>query len=357
MELPPLQLFRASSATSAGTSATTSACRTCRPSPRWRCRAPARATGSRAILANKIPKKRGRIALCHMLTKNGGVRAEFTVYEHAPGRFYLVSAGAYERHDHDYLQKLAAEGRQRDAQLPDDPAWACSCWPARTARKLLAEAHRHRPLQRRLPLAHRQADLGRPRLVRMRCASTSSASSAGSSTTRSSSRTRCSTCLMDAGKEFGIKPYGIRAMSVAVDREELPPDRRASCRSSTRPTSPASTASCIPTRASSSAATRWSAGRAKGFELAVRDDGSRRRDDDVRRARLRADLSTKGKLVGRATNGGYGWRCGKSLALAMVRPEQAALGTELEIKILGKIHAREGDRESPWDPENARLRG
>ncbi len=54
-----------------------------------------------SILANKLPQKRGRIALCHLLTERGGVRAEFTVYEWAPGRFYLVSAGALERHDHD----------------------------------------------------------------------------------------------------------------------------------------------------------------------------------------------------------------------------------------------------------------
>ena len=36
-----------------------------------------------SILANRIPKKMGRIALCHLLTKLGGVRAEFTVYEWA----------------------------------------------------------------------------------------------------------------------------------------------------------------------------------------------------------------------------------------------------------------------------------
>ena len=59
-----------------------------------------------SILANKIPKKMGRIALCHLLTPRGGVRAEFTVYEWQPGKFYLVSAGAYEAHDHDYLRKL-----------------------------------------------------------------------------------------------------------------------------------------------------------------------------------------------------------------------------------------------------------
>ena len=74
-------------------------------------------------------------------------------------------------------------------------------------------------------------------------------------------------------------------------------------------------------------------------------------------ARGSEPIYRNGTLVGRATNGGYGWRCQKSLALAMVRPEQAAVGTELEIKILGKIHAAKVIPESPWEPENVRLRG
>ncbi len=65
-----------------------------------------------SILANRIPKKVGRIALCHLLTRNGGVRSEFTVYRQ-PGGFYLVSAGAYEAHDHDVLQKLLPGDGQR----------------------------------------------------------------------------------------------------------------------------------------------------------------------------------------------------------------------------------------------------
>ena len=62
-----------------------------------------------SILANRIPKTRGRIALCHLLTPAGGVRSEFTLYEWMPGRFYLVSAGAYERHDHDTLARHLPE--------------------------------------------------------------------------------------------------------------------------------------------------------------------------------------------------------------------------------------------------------
>ncbi len=59
-----------------------------------------------SILANRIPKKIGRIGLCHLLSARGGVRAEFTVCRTGPESFYLVSAGALERHDHDVLRKL-----------------------------------------------------------------------------------------------------------------------------------------------------------------------------------------------------------------------------------------------------------
>ncbi|MFP3339664.1 glycine cleavage T C-terminal barrel domain-containing protein, partial [Micrococcus sp. SIMBA_131] len=56
------------------------------------------------------------------------------------------------------------------------------------------------------------------------------------------------------------------------------------------------------------------------------------------------------------THGSYGWRVGKSLALAMVRPAHAAPGTELEIRILGKLHPAKVIGESPFDPENTALR-
>jgi dimethylglycine dehydrogenase len=63
-----------------------------------------------------------------------------------------------------------------------------------------------------------------------------------------------------------------------------------------------------------------------------------------------------GELVGRATNGGYGWRVDKSLALGMVKPEHGAVGTELEIQLLGERKRATIVPESPYDPENARLR-
>jgi dimethylglycine dehydrogenase len=64
-----------------------------------------------------------------------------------------------------------------------------------------------------------------------------------------------------------------------------------------------------------------------------------------------------GELVGRATSGGYGFRVEQSLALGLVKPELAAVGTELDIEILGSLYRATVLEESPYDPDNAKLRG
>jgi dimethylglycine dehydrogenase len=63
-----------------------------------------------------------------------------------------------------------------------------------------------------------------------------------------------------------------------------------------------------------------------------------------------------GKLIGRATHGGFGYRIGKSIALAMVQPGQEGVGNGLQIKILGNLYDASVIEESPFDPSNERLR-
>jgi dimethylglycine dehydrogenase len=63
-----------------------------------------------------------------------------------------------------------------------------------------------------------------------------------------------------------------------------------------------------------------------------------------------------GKMVGRATAGGYGHAVRQSIAIGYVKPAFAALGTRLQIEILGKRHAATVVRESPYDPDNLQLR-
>jgi dimethylglycine dehydrogenase len=99
------------------------------------------------------------------------------------------------------------------------------------------------------------------------------------------------------------------------------------------------------------------AGREKGLNwnfVTMEVHGVTDADSDARGSE---PIYANGKLIGRATNGGFGWRVKKSLALAMVKPEHAALGNELEIKILDKIFKATIIPESPYDGENIKLRG
>ena len=60
-----------------------------------------------------------------------------------------------------------------------------------------------------------------------------------------------------------------------------------------------------------------------------------------------------GAMIGRTTSGGYGWRVGKSLALAMVKPEFANVGDQVEVRIFGEALRAIVIPDSPYDPKNA----
>ena len=75
-----------------------------------------------------------------------------------------------------------------------------------------------------------------------------------------------------------------------------------------------------------------------------------------RRLRLRADLA-RGAAVGFVTSGGYGHCLGKSLAMALVAPEAAALGTALSVHVVGVERKARVIAPSPYDPDGKAMRG
>ena len=62
------------------------------------------------------------------------------------------------------------------------------------------------------------------------------------------------------------------------------------------------------------------------------------------------------KTVGRATGGGYSVEFGRQIAMAYVRPDHAAEGCELTIKMLGRHYPTRIVCDSPYDPANERSR-
>lgn len=302
------------------------------------------------LMANRIPKNVGRLTLCHMLTPLGGVRSEFTVYKMAPDHYYLVSAGAYERHDFDYLRKsiptngsvqlqkvttqygvLALAGPQvRDLlQKLTDADLSTAEFPWLSGQFInvgSAQAHALRvnfvgelgwELHHPIEMQNYIFDL-----------------------------------LMAAGEEFDLKPFGIRAMdSLRLEKSYRLIPRELSIEYSA-----------------------FESGLDRFIRLNKPDFIGREALLDRRNspnwqfvtmevhgvadadARGSEPIRKKGELIGRTTSGGYGWRVEKSLALAMIKPELAEPGAKFEISILGAPHEATIISESPFDSENERLK-
>jgi dimethylglycine dehydrogenase len=304
-----------------------------------------------SILANRIPKQQGRIALCHMLSKNGGVRAEFTVFEQAPGSFYLVSAGALERHDHDYLNKLApkdgsvtlrpvtqkhgvlvlAGPRSREVlQSLTDTDLSNAAFPWLTGKTISVGPVRCNALRVNF-VGELGFELHHP----------------------IETQNTLFDLLMAAGKPAGIKPFGIKAMlSLSVEKSYRLVGRELSIEYSALESG--LDRFVHPNKGQFLGRDALVAWRERGFsnrfvtlEVQGVTDCDARGSEPIRK---------DGALVGRCTNGTFGWRVGKSLALGMVRPDLGEIGTELDIRILGKDHRAIVVGESPFDPDNLRLR-
>jgi dimethylglycine dehydrogenase len=306
-----------------------------------------------SILANRIPKKMGRIALCHLLTVNGGVRSEFTVYEWAPGRFYLVSAGAYERHDHDTLRKL----------LPADGSVKLNPITTRLGVLVLAGPNSRKLLQKltTTDLSNEAFPWlsGQSISVGVTSAHVLRVNFVGELGYEFhhpiEQQVALFDALMEAGKEFGIKPYGIKAMSsLSIEKSYRLVPRELSIEYSAYESG--LDRFVHPNKGQFIGRDALVAGREKGLNwnfVTMEVHGVTDADSDVRGSE---PIYSNGKLVGRATNGGFGWRANKSLGLGMVKPDFSALGTELEIKILDKMFKASVIAESPYDPDNVKLR-
>jgi dimethylglycine dehydrogenase len=160
---------------------------------------------------------------------------------------------------------------------------------------------------------------------------------------------------MEAGREFGIKPYGIKAMSsLSIEKSYRLIPRELSIEYSAYESG--LDRFVHPNKGQFIGRDALVAGSEKGLNwnfVTLEVHGVTDADSDTRGSE---PIYSTGKLVGRATNGGFGWRVNKSLALAMVKPEFAAIGTELEIKILDRLFKASVIMESPYDPDNLKLR-
>jgi dimethylglycine dehydrogenase len=309
------------------------------------------------LVANRIPKKIGRLNLCHALNSRGGVHSEFTILREGPDSFYLVSAGAWQRLDHDWLQKHMPEhsaengGSVRFDNLTDAIGVLVVAGPK--ARELMQRVSDEDFSNATFPwLSAKEILVG---LAPTKALRVNFVGELGWELHHPIEyQNHIFDRLFEAGQDLGLKPFGIRAMdSLRIEKSyrlvgtELSIEYAAYESGLDRFVHP-NKGDFV----GRDALVRW---REQGFAnqfvtLEVHDVTDA---DPLGNNPIYAD----GQLVGRATGGNYGFRVEKTLALAMVRPEHAEPGTELETDILGTRHRVTVIPESPYDPDNQRLRG
>jgi dimethylglycine dehydrogenase len=304
------------------------------------------------LVANRLPKKIGRVGLCHALNINGGVRSEFTIMREAEDSFYLVSAGALQRFDHDYLKKhLPEDGSVRYDQLTNQIGVLVLAGPK--ARELMQRVSKADFSNAAFPwLSGQQIEVGFAPTLAQRL---NFVGELGWELHHPIEyQNHIFDKLFEAGQDLGLKPFGIRAMdSLRIEKSyrlvgtELSIEYAAFESGLDRFVHP-NKGDFI----GRDALVRW---QQNGFDntfvtLEVHDT------TDADPLGNNAIFDASGQMVGRATGGNFGFRVNKSLALGMVRPEFAEAGTELEMDILGTRHKVTVIPESPYDPDNAKLR-
>jgi dimethylglycine dehydrogenase len=305
------------------------------------------------LVANKVPVKVGRMALCHALTKRGGIRSEFTITKLGPDEFYVVSAGAAERYDADYLQKhLPADGSVQLSNITMQRG--CFVVAGPRSRDLLAKLT-DTPLDNAaFPwLTGQVCEVGMATdvyLLRVNFVG----SLGWELHFPIEYAHHLFEALFKAGEEFGIGMAGMRAM------ESLRMEK------SYRMWGSDLTRDYTPFEAGLDRFVRMNKGDFVGkaaLEKQLAEGVPHRFVTLEVHGVTDADplgneplFAADGRMVGRATAGYYGHVLQKSLAIGYIKPEFAEVGTELSIEILGESKRATVVVESPYDPANADLR-
>ncbi|MGD8578534.1 MAG: FAD-dependent oxidoreductase [Lysobacterales bacterium] len=307
------------------------------------------------FVANRLPAKVGGIALCHALSPGGGIHSEFTICRESADSFYLVSAGAWQRLDHDYLLRQLRRFTDGDRSVQFTQlsgALGVLVLAGPQARTLLGRVTDADCSDAAFPwLSAREIVVGMAPVKAMRV---NYVGELGWELHHPLEyQNHIFDALFEAGSDLGLQPFGIRAMdSMRFEKSYRMVGTEMSIEYSAL-------------ESGMDRFVRLDKGAFTGRDalLAQRDAGLRNRlvtlevkDVDDADALGNNALSCDGEVIGRATGGNFGFRVGKSLALGMVRPEFAETGQALEIEILGTDYPALVIPDSPFDSGNHRLR-
>ncbi len=303
------------------------------------------------LVANKISKTIGRVTLCHALNSLGGVHSEFTITKESENSYYLVSAGAYQRLDHDWIKKnMPTDNSVIFEDLTNSKGVLVLAGPK--SRELMKLVSKDNFENENFPwLTSQIVNIGNYPVLAMRV---NFVGELGWELHHPIEyQNQIFDILFQHGSKLNLKPFGIRAMdSLRIEKSYRLPGRELSIEY-------AALESGLNRFVSENKGdfigrdglAEWkSKGLSYGF---VTLEVHNVKDAD---ALGNNPIYLDGKVIGRATSGGYGHRIKKSLVLAMINPSLIKTGLKVKIDILGTKYDASIINESPYDPSNEKLR-
>ncbi|MEM6595166.1 MAG: FAD-dependent oxidoreductase [Pseudomonadota bacterium] len=305
---------------------------------------------------NKLPKV-GRINLTYALTAAGTTRTEYTIVRHGEDSYYLVSAGAWQAYDSDYLRKSAedfmAAGGDFVAINDVTGQWGVFAIAGPKSRDVLKAVIKDADPEtafsnKRFPwLSARQIELGMCPVNAIRVAYT------GELGWELHHPMEMQNYLFDllekAGEPHGIKLVGARAQNWLRQEKSY----RAFGTELGRDATPLE--ADLPRFVDMS---KDFQGKAAMEKVGIRSqcvtlliNGPQDADPWGREA-----LYHDGTRVGRLTSGGYSVAFGKSIGMGYVAPELATPGTKLKVLMFKDYWDAEIVEDSPYDPKNEAIR-
>ena len=279
------------------------------------------------------------------------MHSEFTIMREAPDSFYLVSAGANQRLDHDWIHKwMPTDGSVIYENLTNSMGVLVLAGPK--SRDILSKITRTDLSNENFPwLSSKKINVGLASCIAMRV---NFVGELGWELHHPIEyQNHIFDHLMESGKDHGLKPFGIRAM------ESLRTEKTYKL---------VGTEMSIEYAAFESGLDRFihlNKGNFIGRDSLVKwqQKGFKNKmvtlevhDIEDADALGNNPIYSNGEVIGRATGGNYGFRVKKSLAIAMVDPKFSNIGQKLEMDILDKKHKVTVIQDSPYDPLNDKLK-
>ena len=307
------------------------------------------------LVANAVPKKIGRINLCHHLNASGSVRSEFTIMRLPDGlygeRFYMVGPGAAHDMDWDILTKhMPRDGSVILQDVTTQHGVFVVAGP--NARNLLQKIADADISNGAFPWLT-GADIPIGFCPNVRALRVNFVGSLGWELHHPIEyQLSLFDQIMAAGKEFDISHVGMRAMdSMRLEKSYRLFGTDLNAENSILEA---------------------------GLDRFVRLQKGPFIGKDALTSQIEAGIPNKyctieidaddadsfgnepvfmdGEVVGRGTAGGYGHYVGKSLMLGYVKSAYAEVGRDCHVRLMGELRAARIIDESPYDPDNEALR-